>query len=170
MILNGPVGNYTFIVDSGFVGAGPSVFDGGTMDLQNSTITIYGASQAQVSGSAVPDSQVFSAWNGSPFTPLVAFAVDTVFFKAPPPQGEIKDEKNIREDYEGDILVAYEGSDPDIQAGDRGGRSLPGDITGSSYTQIGPYAVDYFFFGQEIQSPVEGLMPAKLVDRTAVNQ
>ncbi|MCS3904534.1 hypothetical protein J2T55_002573 [Methylohalomonas lacus] len=172
MILNGPEGNYTFIVDSGFVGAGPSVFEGGTMNLQNSTITVYGATQGQVSGSAIPDSQVFNAWTGGPqFTQLVDFAPGTIFFKAPPPQGEIKSEKNLRDDDEGDILIAYEdgGMNSMRQDGEETAGRLTQDVAYSSYSLIQPYAEDYYFFGMKTQAPAEGLMPSQLIERASAN-
>jgi len=77
-------GDTTFIVDNGTVGPGPGVFTGGTMNL-GGAITIYAGAIGSVTGSAVPGTEVFDAWTGSPFTPLVPFATATIFFKAPNP-------------------------------------------------------------------------------------
>jgi hypothetical protein len=167
MHLDGPAGEYTFVVDAGSVGAGTGNFFGGEMDLGGNEINIFAATQVQVTGSDLPEIQLFNAWNGLPFTTFVGFQSGALYFKAPPPQQEIKDTHDRRRDRRGWVEVSYDGNQrTDAEYGGRAMNTrLVRPINASSFSTLLPYPVGHFTFGQEHQAPAAGLEPKQLVER-----
>jgi len=169
--------NMIFVVDNGTVGPGAGVFTGGNMTGGGlNTLTIFAANPAGVSGSAIPVTQNFLVWNGTPGGAAVlpgGFAV-AVNFKAPPPPDNIKDKKNKRKDVEGDFTVSYEEG---VNAGTMvtvsgiplaepatadGAKVRTGGLLTTSYGVNSPEAINTFYFGREVQTPIQ-IETAKLV-------
>ncbi|NJK91137.1 MAG: hypothetical protein HC904_04455 [Blastochloris sp.] len=175
--------NMTFVVDNGTVGPGAGVFTGGTMTGGGlGSLTIFAANPAGITGSAIPPTQNFLVWNGTPGGAAVlptGFLV-AVNFKAPPPADGLNDRKNKRKDIEADYTISYEEgvnagtmvtvsgiplAQPGVAAGDR---IKIGGLLTTSYGVNSPEAINSFYFGRDVQTPVQ-IETDKLVNGAQVS-